>query len=103
MALEAEHTEEWQLAQQRFTTWPELCLKVLSLCPCIIGKPVFTSGFSVHDALTTVIVCSSCFLHLPWPQQRTAYLTKFASGYTCSWSLTSGLTLSLTLVAHGLV
>jgi len=27
-ALEAEHTEEWQLAEERLSTWPEQRLKV---------------------------------------------------------------------------
>ena len=27
-ALEAEHTEEWQLAEERLKTWPEQRLKV---------------------------------------------------------------------------
>jgi len=26
--LEAEHTEEWQLAEERLSTWPEQRLKV---------------------------------------------------------------------------
>jgi len=28
-ALEAEHTEEWQLAEERLSTWPEQRLKVM--------------------------------------------------------------------------
>ncbi len=31
-ALEAEHTEEWQLAEERLSTWPEQRLKVI---PCM--------------------------------------------------------------------
>lgn len=29
-ALEAEHTEEWQLAEERLSTWPEQRLKVIA-------------------------------------------------------------------------
>lgn len=61
-ALEAEHTEEWQLAEERLKTWPEQRLKVIAARYTCGARTIHLLTVDWHAAATSLCMESGLIL-----------------------------------------